>query len=412
MPRPTLVRYFPSAPTRADRLHLRDVLRHETTGGLLMLAAAAFAVLWANVAPDSYAHITHLHLGPLSLAHWASDGLLTVFFFVAGLELKRELTEGSLRRPTQAVLPIVAAIAGMLVPAGLYLTVQALAPGGGQAAGWAVPVATDIAFALAVLAIVGSALPDELRSFLLTLAIVDDIGAILIIALVFTASINLVALAGAAALCGVWFLLQRRHVEAWWIYLPLAAATWACAQASGVHATIAGVVLGLLTYCSADDDYDVLDRWEHALTPVSAGVAVPVFALLSAGVRVTGADLERAVTSPVAIGVAVALFLGKPIGAFGGTLLASRLTGSRPRAGLTWKAVAAATQLAGIGFTVALLLAELSFTDPALQQAAKTAVLAGSLASALAGGILVAVSSKRHQARQVRSTAAAAETSR
>lgn len=399
--------FFPLQDSHGDRVHLRDILREETVGGMTMLVAAIMAVIWANVAPHSYENATEFHIGPLSTAHWASDGLLTLFFFVAGLELKRELTEGALRRPRRAALPVAAAICGMIVPAACYLGVQFLFPHG-DTAGWAIPVATDIAFALAILAIAGSSIPDNLRSFLLTLAIVDDLGAILIIAIGFTETINWLPLLGAAALCLVWWLLQRRHLTQWWIYAPLAVATWGLTLVSGVHATIAGVALGLLTYCSAHDDYDVLDRWEHAIRPWSAGVAVPVFALLCAGVHVQRDDLIAIVTSPICIGIVFALVIGKPVGVLLGTFGAAKATNAHPRSGVTWRDIAAAAQLAGIGFTVALLLAELSFpADMHAQGEAKAAVLTGSVLSALIGALLVARRSSKHRIHNERVAAEA-----
>jgi NhaA family Na+:H+ antiporter len=242
------------ATTDRDTTTVADLLRQETVGGGLMLAAAVLALLWANLAGSSYAGVRDLHVGPLSLAHWASDGLLTIFFFVAGLELKRELTVGSLARPAEALVPVVAAVCGMLVPAGLYLFVNGLAADG-QPRGWAIPMATDIAFALAILAVAAPSLPSSLRAFLLTLAIVDDLGAILVIALVFTAEVNLIWLVGTLAVAAVWWALQRGRIRGWYLYLPLAIAAWLCTWQSGVHPTIAGVLLGLLTRSSATDPH-------------------------------------------------------------------------------------------------------------------------------------------------------------
>jgi len=199
-----------------DATTVADIFRQETVGGTLMLIAAVAAMLWANLAPGAYAVVRDLHLGPLSLEHWAADGLLTMFFFVAGLELKRELTVGSLSRPAEALVPIIAAACGMVVPAGVYLVIN-LAATDGQPRGWAIPMATDIAFALAILAVVAPSLPGSLRAFLLTLAIVDDLGAILVIAVVFTAQIELAWLAGALGCAVAWWLLQRQHVRGWYL---------------------------------------------------------------------------------------------------------------------------------------------------------------------------------------------------
>ncbi|MDP9444242.1 MAG: Na+/H+ antiporter NhaA, partial [Actinomycetota bacterium] len=237
-------------PRRAERAFVADALRQETVGGALLLAAAVIAMVWANSPWQAgYHRLLEAHAGPLSVHEWAADGLLTIFFFVAGLELKRELVVGSLNRLADALVPVAAAAAGMVVPALCYLAVNLA---GGDPRGWAVPTATDIAFALAVLAVVGSALPPALRAFLLTLAVVDDLGAILIIAVAFTDAVDLAALAGAALLCAVYAGLQRLRVQRWVVYVPLAVATWWLVHESGVHATVAGVALGLLTRVRPD----------------------------------------------------------------------------------------------------------------------------------------------------------------
>ena len=354
-----------------------------------MLVAAVAAVLWANLGHDSYEAVRSFPLGPLDLEHWAADGLLTIFFFVAGLELKREFTVGSLSRPQEALLPIVAALCGMVVPASIYLAVNLLAPGG-RPEGWAIPMATDIAFALAILAVVGSALPPGLRAFLLTLAIVDDLGAIAIIATVFTTDLSWVWLLAAVAVIAVWGLLQWRHVSGWYLYLPLALVCWWCVLQSGVHATIAGVALGLLTRSSRHDGGALIDRWEHLWRPVSAGFAVPVFALLVAGISVAPASLARLATEPVALGILAGLVLGKTIGVFGGSYLTARFTRAELASELRWREVFAVSVLAGVGFTVSLLIADLAFPDsPQLQDDAKAAVLAASLLAAVLGALLL-----------------------
>lgn len=378
----------------ADAVTVADLLRRETVGGVLMLAAAVAALVWANVDHTGYEHVRELHLGPLSLGHWASDGLLTVFFFVAGLELKRELTVGSLSRPAEAVVPMIAAVCGMAVPALVYLVVN-LGSGAGRPHGWAIPMATDIAFALAILAVAAPSLPASLRAFLLTLAIVDDLGAILVIAVVFTDRVRLGWLAGAVAVAVGWWLLQRARVRGWYAYLPLAAACWVCVLNSGVHATVAGVALGLLSRSTAGDDTAPVVVWEHRWQPVSAGFAVPVFALLAAGVSISPAVLAGLVTSPVGLGVVLGLVVGKVLGVFGGAWLSARFTRASLAPDLRWSEVFSASVLAGVGFTVALLIADLAFPgDPAHAEQAKTAVL---VASVLAG-LLAAVSLRRRVA--------------
>ena len=378
--RPRLVLF--GQDSDADTITVADVLRRETVGGVLMLLAAAVALVWANVAPAAYEAVGHVRLGPLDVEHWTADGLLAIFFFVAGLELKRELTVGTLAHPARALVPVVAAISGMAVPALVCLVIN-LRPGG-QPAAWAVPMATDIAFALAILAVVAPGLPAGLRAFLLTLAIVDDLGSILVIATVFTDQVRFGWLAGGAGAAALWWLLQRRRVRGWYLYVPLGLVCWWCVHESGVHATIAGVALGLLTRGSATDPAAPLNAWEHRWRPVSAGVAVPLFALFAAGVTVTPGALRALLTAPLGLGIVLGLVVGKTVGVFGGAYLTARFTRAELAPGLRWTEVFSASVLAGVGFTVALLIADLAFPGaPALAEEAKAAVLAGSLLAAL-----------------------------
>jgi NhaA family Na+:H+ antiporter len=270
-------------------------LRTETTGGLILLGAAAVALLWAN-SPlrDSYHALRDFRLGPeflhlnLTIGDWAKDGLLALFFFVAGLELKRELVIGELSRFKQAILPVVAAIGGMVVPALVALGVGWGTPGIERA--WAIPVATDIAFALGVLALTASNLPSSARVFLLSLAVVDDLGAIVVIAVLFTTGFDLLAAGVAVVALALYAFLQHRRVRTPWLYVPLALVTWVAVHSAGIHATIAGVALGLLTRVRADEGESEAPalRLEHRLQPWSAAVAVPVFALFAAGISVSG----------------------------------------------------------------------------------------------------------------------------
>ncbi|GAB3625137.1 Na+/H+ antiporter NhaA [Mariniluteicoccus endophyticus] len=378
-----------------DARVLPALLRQETTGGVLMLVATVAALLWANLAGDSYEAVRHTYLGPLNIQHWAADGLLTIFFFVAGLELKRELTSGSLSKPAEALVPIVAAISGMIVPALLYVAVN-VATHDGHLGGWAIPMATDIAFALAILAATAPRLPTSLRAFLLTLAIVDDLGAILVIAFVFTETIHLVWLAVAAACAVVWFLLQRRHVDHWAFYVPLFVLAWWAMHESGVHATIAGVLLGLLSRSDADDPHDPVDRWGHFWHPISAGFVVPVFALMSAGVAVTVPALSAVVTEPVGLGIILGLVVGKPLGIFAGAWLTANLTRAQLAADLYWREVLAVAMVGGVGFTVALFVSELAFpAEPAVVETAKAGVLVASLAAGVVGALALAFLSRR-----------------
>ncbi|MEV5726732.1 Na+/H+ antiporter NhaA [Streptomyces pharetrae] len=389
-----------------ERTYLADALRTETVGGVLLLVAAITALLWANVPllHDSYETVSHFHIGPetlglnLSVAHWAADGLLAVFFFVAGIELKRELVAGDLRDPRAAALPVVAALCGMAAPALVY-TLTATA-GGGSLSGWAVPTATDIAFALAVLAVIGTSLPSALRAFLLTLAVVDDLLAILIIALFFTDTLDFAALGGAVAGLAVFWLLLRKGVRGWYVYVPLALVIWALMYNSGIHATVAGVAMGLMLRCTTreGEKHSPGEHIEHLVRPLSAGLAVPLFALFSAGVSVSGGALAEVFTQPETLGVVLGLVVGKTLGIFGGTWLTARFTRASLSDDLAWPDVFAVATLAGIGFTVSLLIGELAFEgDAALTGEVKAAVLTGSLLAAALATVLLKLRNARYR---------------
>ncbi|MEU4091315.1 Na+/H+ antiporter NhaA [Streptomyces sp. NPDC026673] len=380
-----------------ERNYVADALRTETVGGVLLLLAAVVALVWANSPLNaSYESTVAFRFGPealhldLSVGHWAADGLLTVFFFVAGIELKRELVAGELRNPSAAALPVIAALCGMAMPAIVYAVVNAV--GGGSMQGWAVPTATDIAFALAVLAVLGTSLPAALRAFLLTLAVVDDLFAILIIAVFFTSGINLVALALALAGLVLFRLLLRNEVHGWYVYVPLALVNWALMHASGVHATIAGVAMGLMLRCHRreGEERSPGERIEHLVRPLSAGLAVPLFALFSAGVPIAGSAIGEVFGRPETLGVVLGLVVGKAVGVFGGTWLAARFTRARLNPDLAWADLLAVATLAGIGFTVSLLIGELAFEgDRVLTEETKAAVLLGSLISAVIAAVLL-----------------------
>ncbi|MFI0191863.1 Na+/H+ antiporter NhaA [Streptomyces sp. NPDC017086] len=389
-----------------ERTYVADALRTETVGGVLLLLAAVAALTWANIPGLRHAYETvgHFELGPgalglhLSVAHWAADGLLAVFFFVAGIELKRELVAGDLRDPKAAVLPVAAALCGMAVPALVY-TLTNLA-GHGSLGGWAVPTATDIAFALAVLAVIGTSLPSALRAFLLTLAVVDDLLAILIIAVFFTERLNFAALGGAVAGLAVFWLLLRKGVRGWYVYVPLGVVVWALMYNSGVHATIAGVTMGLMLRCTTREGerHSPGERIEHLVRPLSAGLAVPLFALFSAGVPLSGGALGDVFTHPETLGVVLGLVVGKAIGIFGGTWLTVRFTRARLSEELAWADVFAMATLAGIGFTVSLLIGELAFAgDSALTDEVKASVLAGSLIAAVCATVLLKLRNDRYR---------------
>ncbi|MFI6287371.1 Na+/H+ antiporter NhaA [Streptomyces sp. NPDC051018] len=405
MPAPS-PRKFLGRLSLPERTFVANALRAETVGGVLLLTAAIAALIWAN-APlgNTYDTVRDFHIGPaslglnLSLQHWAADGLLAIFFFVAGIELKRELVAGELRDPRAAALPVVAAICGMAAPALVYLVVTTV--GGGDTGGWAVPTATDIAFALAVLAVIGTSLPSALRAFLLTLAVVDDLFAILIIAVFFTSDLNFAALGGAVIGLAVFWFLLRKDVRGWYVYVPLALAIWGLMYNSGVHATIAGVAMGLMLRCTRreGEEHSPGEHIEHLVRPVSAGLAVPLFALFSAGVAVSGSALGQVFTRPETLGVVLGLVLGKALGVFGGTWLAARFTRAELNEELTWPDVFAVATLAGIGFTVSLLIGELAFADdPVLMEEVKAAVLMGSLIAAVLAGVLLKLRVRTYQA--------------
>ncbi|WP_247638641.1 Na+/H+ antiporter NhaA [Microbacterium sufflavum] len=397
---------------------IRSTARSEVLGGALLLAATVAALILANspAAPwyeavrDVRFGIPELHL-ELSVGAWAADGLLAVFFFVVGLELKEEFVAGRLRDPRRAALPIAAAVGGVVVPALLFLAVNAAA-GPEVLRGWAIPTATDIAFAVAVLAVVGRFLPPALRVFLLTLAIIDDLIAITIIATFYTETIQAPWLILALLPLAGFALAVQNGVRSWWLLLPLAVAVWVCVHASGVHATVAGVLLGFLVPVRAtartrvqtgtDADgapvYDGLaahfaDRWGVVATLF----AVPVFAFFAAGVDVGGMDgLVSALTDPITVGIVVGLVVGKPVGILLTTFLLSRVRALRLDETLRWPDLAGMSLLAGIGFTVSLLVGELAYGSSSVaDDHVKIGVLVGSLVAAVLGGVVLALRGRR-----------------
>jgi Na+:H+ antiporter, NhaA family len=414
---------------------LQTFLRTEEAGGILLLAAATIALIWAN-SPwrSSYDALWHtqltIGLGAWSLAedlqHWVNDALMALFFLVVGLEIKRELTTGELRQPRAAALPAIAALGGMVVPALLYLAINR---SGEPARGWGIPMATDIAFALGVLAIVGRGLPTALKSFLLALAIVDDIGAILVIAIFYSGSISPGPLLTAAGLLALILVLQRLHVRWTAVYVLVGVSVWLATLQSGIHATIAGVALGLATpavafqrpkavsleaHRIADDTVDdpvppdadahqwlhlagltreavsPLARLEHLLHPWTSYVVIPVFALANAGVSISRSSLGNALTSGITLGVVAGLVVGKTVGVTMFTWLATRTGITRLPEGVGWGQLVGVAALAGIGFTVSLFITSLAFQTQAIQDAAKVGILIASLLAGLLGALLLA----------------------
>ncbi|MCF6378029.1 Na+/H+ antiporter NhaA [Nocardioides KLBMP 9356] len=412
---------------------VREFLRVEAAGSLLLLLAAAVALLWANSPwASSYDSLWHTHLvldvGPLhldeSLQHWVNDALMVVFFFVVGLEIKYELVNGDLRDPKTAALPIVAAIGGMVVPAGIYLALNP--PGSDGSAGWGIPMATDIAFAVGVLGILGRRIPSSARLFLLTLAIVDDIGAILVIAVFYTSDLSLGWLAIALALLAAMAVAKALRIWTVVVYAVLGVGVWFALLESGVHATLAGVAIGLLAPASPllkedvsrkyarealrdhhldpdelaklrfllKESVSVVERLQATLHPVSSYVVLPVFALANAGVEL-GA-IGKVFTEPVGIGIVLGLVLGKPVGIFLASFAAVRLGLGRLPEDTTWPMVLGLGAVGGIGFTVSIFIAGLSFPGAdLLTEEAKIAILLASLIAAVVGVVLLMASTRR-----------------
>ncbi|WP_336660665.1 Na+/H+ antiporter NhaA [Leucobacter sp. USHLN153] len=396
------------------------LLRKETVGGILLVVAALIAILWANSPwSGAYFALRDFEIGyepwhlRLSLGTWAADGLLAVFFFLVGLELKREFVAGDLRRVRSAIVPIMAAAGGVLVPALVYTVVASRSPELHH--GWAIPTATDIAFAVAVLAIIGSHLPSALRIFLLTLAVVDDLIAITIIATFYSDHIEAVPLIISVAVIvayGVIVRLFPRFFEryafaAWAVLLPVGLVAWGFMHASGIHATIAGVLLGFAVPVlrrgqkAADSAADpgLAEQFEHRFRPLSAGIAVPVFAFLAAGVSLGGLDGVRdALTHPLTYAIVLALVLGKPIGILAATFFTTKVLRARLDPELRWIDLFGVGVLAGIGFTVSLLVAELTFDAGTREHdIAKVAVLAASVMAAILASIILGSRNRRYR---------------
>ena len=408
---------FPRWPGAKEATRITSLLRKEAVGGILLVIAAAVAIIWANSpAADSYFALRDFRIGyepwhlELSLGAWAADGLLAIFFFLVGLELKREIVAGDLRQFSTAIVPITAAVGGVVVPALIYTAIVWNDPA--LRAGWAIPTATDIAFAVAVLALIGSHLPSPLRVFLLTLAVVDDLIAIVIIAVFYTDEIEIVPLLISAGVVAVYGFVAQRYrtlfrekaFAAWLILLPLGLVAWGFLHASGIHATIAGVALA---FCipvrergdGADAGGGLAEEFEHRFRPLSAGFAVPVFAFFAAGVSVGGAEgITRALAEPVTIGIIAGLVLGKPIGIVLAVRLLTWFTRVRLDPALRWIDMVGVGLLAGIGFTVSLLIAELSFEEGSIAGGdAKIAIMLASLLAALLASVVLVARNRQYR---------------
>ncbi|MGW4635707.1 Na+/H+ antiporter NhaA [Nocardia sp. NPDC004415] len=389
---------------------IASVLRRETVGGVLLMVAAVIALVWANTPwADSYTALRDLRLGPsalhldLTLSQWAADGLLAIFFFVVGLELKREFVAGDLRDPRRAALPVVAAVGGMAVPALIYALINR---GGADGAlnGWAIPTATDIAFALAVLAVINTHLPAALRTFLLTLAVVDDLLAVTVIAVFYTGELDLPYLGLAIVPIALFALAVQRRIRTPWLLIPLALLAWWLVHQSGVHATVAGVILGftvpVLAKPGEQADQGLAERFEHRIRPLSAGFAVPVFAFFAAGVTIGGlSGLGDSLGDRVTIGILVGLVAGKLIGITATTYLTARLTRAELDAELAWVDVAGVALLGGIGFTVSLLVGELAFTGDHLRgDHVRIGVLVGTVIAAVLATVVLRARNRVYRA--------------
>lgn len=390
----------PRAPRRLRAL--TDFLKTETGSAIVLATATVAALVWAN-SPVGESYVTFWHheltlgLGDVAitedLQHWVNDGLMVLFFFVVGLEVKREFAAGELRDPRAAALPMLAAVGGLVVPAGVYLLFTV---GTDAAAGWGIPVATDIAFALGALAVLGRRVPTGLKVFLLTLAIADDIGAILIIAVAFSKGIAPGWLATAVGVT-VAVVVLRRWVSEPWAYVPLGIILWIAVLESGVHATMAGVILGVLTPAGPVNSRPVLEDLEHRLHPVSSYVVLPIFALANAGVVINADALGTALTSGLGLGIIVALVIGKTLGISAMSWGALRSGIGRRPLGVGFSHLAAVAPLAGIGFTVSLFIADLTFDDPQQLATAKLAVLLASITAAVVGLAALSFVSRRHE---------------
>ncbi len=405
--------HIPTPPrvVRKIRSTLRTFLRHEATSGLILMVAAALALIIANSSlAESYFHTLHLEtgpvlaraIGPMTVHLWINDGLMAIFFLFVGLEIKRELVDGRLSSPERRRLPVVAAAAGMLVPALVFLAIA-----GGDArfrSGWAIPAATDIAFAIGVLALLGKRISPALKLFLMTVAIVDDCGAVAIIALAYSSGIDGIALAGAGGVVMILLALKQRRVMWIWPYLVGFVALWWLVLLSGVHATVAGVVTAMLVPVTKspgmpDSVESPLHRLEHALSPWVAFGIVPLFAFANAGVSFAGITLATSL-DPLVLGIAGGLFLGKQVGIMGGVALAEKLGFAKRPKGMRWIQLYGIALLAGIGFTMSLFIGGLAFPgDATLQDEVKIGVLAGSTLAAVAGYLVLRIAPAARKVR-------------
>ncbi len=388
----------------ASKGRIQSTLRHfldkEASGGIVLMIVAVLAIITANspVAED-YFHALHVYIGPLSLQHWINDALMAVFFLLVGLEIKREMLDGQLSSWSRRILPGAAAAGGMLFPALLFVFFNRQDPSALR--GWAIPTATDIAFALGVISLFGSRVPASLKIFLAALAIIDDLGAVIVIATFYTEDLNLMALAGAAIVLGNLIIFNRMKVTALWPYLVLGAALWVLVFASGVHATLAGVMLALtiplkLTPGTPEATHaeSPLHKLEHSLHKPVAFIVVPAFGFANAGVSFAGVTAD-VFAEPLTMGVAAGLLFGKLVGVLGTVALLVKLGLADLPAKASWGQMMGTALLCGIGFTMSLFIGLLAFNDPVVQDNVKIGILMGSVVAGILGSICLMVFSRR-----------------
>jgi Na+:H+ antiporter, NhaA family len=389
-----------ATPSPREQRWIKRFLEQETVGGSLLLLAVVAALLCANSGlRDSYRSLLDFHFGVaslnLSVTEWASEGLLAIFFLVAGLELRREFTHGSLQTLRTALLPISAAAIGMIVPALVFVALA----GAENRTSWAIPTATDLAFCLTLLAVAGRGIPSPLRAFLLTLAIADDLGAIIIIALFYSAAVTWIALLIAIVVLALYGILQRNGKCPAWLGVPLALIAWYAMYRSGIHATVAGVAIGLLTNPHAREEKPSnVENLESFFQPLSVGIALPVFAFTAIGISFNVHSLSSLSSDPLSRAIVIARVVGKPLGIVGGAWLIARYTKAELNPGISWGDVTAVGLLAGIGFSVALLVSQISLPQATYDSAA-SALLFGAIISALLATIALLLRGRHHRLR-------------
>lgn len=392
---------LPITPRRIQST-LRRFLNDEASGGLVLMGVAALAILTANSPiAEAYFDGLHVYIGPLSVQHWINDALMALFFLLVGLEIKREMLDGQLSSWSRRILPGAAAAGGMLVPALIYVALNWSNPSALR--GWAIPTATDIAFALGVISLFGSRVPSSLKIFLAALAIIDDLGAVIVIALFYTSELNMMALGGAAVVLAVLYGLNRAKVMALWPYLALGLVLWVLVFVSGVHATLAGVMLALMIPLKvtpgapeASHEESPLHRFENLLHKPVAFVIVPIFGFANAGVSLAGISLD-VFAEPLTMGVALGLLFGKLLGVAGTVVLLVKLGLAHLPAKASWGQMTGTALLCGIGFTMSLFIGLLAFDDPVVQDHVKIGILMGSVASGIAGAVCLAAFGRRER---------------